>query len=83
MIGPGHAQALAARRLPVFGVATEPLATSDPAPEGAAGSPLRVLLIDGGAHHLSLIHDELSRLGHLVVGVLDSARSACCRCCRW
>ena len=35
-------------------------------------TPLRVLLIDDGAHRVSLIHDELSRLGHLVVGVLDS-----------
>jgi response regulator NasT len=36
-------------------------------------APLRVLLIDDGAHRVSLIHDELSRQGHLVVGVLDSA----------
>ena len=41
---------------------------ADPAP-----APLRVLLIDDGAHRVSLIHDELSRQGHLVVGVLDSA----------
>jgi response regulator NasT len=34
---------------------------------------LRVLLIDDGAHHIGLIHDELSRQGHLVVGVLDTA----------
>jgi response regulator NasT len=34
---------------------------------------LRVLLIDDGAHRVSLIHEELSRLGHLVVGVIDSA----------
>lgn len=39
------------------------------APSGA----LRVLLIDDGAHRISLMHDELSRQGHLVVGVLDSA----------
>lgn len=32
-----------------------------------------MLLIDDGAHHISLIHDELARQGHLVVGVLDSA----------
>jgi response regulator NasT len=32
-----------------------------------------VLLIDDGAHHIQLIHDELSRQGHLVVGVLDTA----------
>jgi two-component system, response regulator / RNA-binding antiterminator len=41
---------------------------ADPAP-----APLRVLLIDDGAHRVSLIHDELARQGHLVVGVLDSA----------
>jgi two-component system, response regulator / RNA-binding antiterminator len=34
---------------------------------------LRVLLIDDGAHRVSLIHDELTRQGHLVVGVLDQA----------
>ncbi len=43
------------------------------APAEAASSPLRVLLIDDGAHRVSLIHDELARQGHLVVGVLDSA----------
>jgi len=41
---------------------------------GSAGpAPLRVLLIDDGAHRVSQIHDEWSRLGHLVVGVIDSA----------
>ncbi len=39
----------------------------------AGPAPLRVLLIDDGAHHIGLIHDELSRLGHLVVGVVDTA----------
>jgi two-component system, response regulator / RNA-binding antiterminator len=39
----------------------------------SASSPLRVLLIDDGAHRVSLIHDELVSQGHLVVGVLDSA----------
>jgi response regulator NasT len=34
---------------------------------------LRVLLIDDGAHRVSLIRDELTRQGHLVVGVVDSA----------
>ncbi len=34
---------------------------------------LRILLIDDGAHRVSLIRDELLRQGHLVVGVLDSA----------
>jgi response regulator NasT len=43
------------------------------APGPAATAPLRVLLIDDGAHRVSLIHDELSRLGHFVVGVIDSA----------
>jgi response regulator NasT len=41
--------------------------------DGAASTPLRVLLIDDGAHRIGLIHDELSRQGHLVVGVLDTA----------
>jgi two-component system, response regulator / RNA-binding antiterminator len=41
--------------------------------EPAASPPLRVLLIDDGARRVSLIHDELSRQGHLVVGVIDSA----------
>ena len=38
-----------------------------------AGAALRVLLIDDGAHRVSLIRDELTRQGHIVVGVLDSA----------
>jgi two-component system, response regulator / RNA-binding antiterminator len=36
-------------------------------------SSLRVLLIDDGAHRVPLIRDELTRLGYVVVGVLDSA----------
>ena len=36
-------------------------------------APLRVLLINDGAHRVNLIHDELARQGHMVVGVLDSA----------
>jgi response regulator NasT len=32
-----------------------------------------VLLIDDGAHRVSLIRDELTRQGHEVVGVIDSA----------
>jgi two-component system, response regulator / RNA-binding antiterminator len=42
------------------------------APDTQAPAPLRVLLIDDGAHRVSLIRDELSRQGHLVVGVIDS-----------
>lgn len=34
---------------------------------------LRVLLIDDGAHRVSVIRDELTRQGHLVVGVVDQA----------
>jgi response regulator NasT len=34
---------------------------------------LRVLLIDDGAHHTTLLRDELTRQGCDVVGVLDSA----------
>ena len=37
------------------------------------GAALRVLLIDDGAHRVSLIRDELTRQGHVVVGVLDAA----------
>src|SRR6476469_6378211 len=40
---------------------------------GLSMSPLRVLLIDDGAHHVQLIRDELTRQGHAVVGVIDSA----------
>jgi response regulator NasT len=36
-------------------------------------SALRVLLIDDGAHHVHLIRDELTRLGYVVVGIIDSA----------
>jgi response regulator NasT len=43
------------------------------APSLAAGLPLRVLLIDDGAHHVALINEELTRRGHFVVGVVDSA----------
>ena len=39
----------------------------------ATPSALRVLLIDDGAHRVPLIRDELTRLGYVVVGVLDSA----------
>ncbi len=39
----------------------------------AAPAALRVLLIDDGARRVGLIRDELSRQGHLVVGVLDAA----------
>jgi two-component system, response regulator / RNA-binding antiterminator len=44
-----------------------------PTPSDIPTLPLRVLLIDDGAHRVSLIRDELTRQGHLVVGVLDSA----------
>jgi response regulator NasT len=39
----------------------------------APGNPLRVLLIDDGAHRVQLIREELARQGHEVVGVIDSA----------
>lgn len=42
------------------------------APDSAA--PLRVLLVDDGAHRVRLIRDELVAQGHEVVGVMDSAR---------
>ena len=39
--------------------------------DDAPTATLRILLIDDGAHRVSLIHEELTRLGHLVVGALD------------
>jgi response regulator NasT len=43
-------------------------------PASSTDNPaLRVLLIDDGAHRVSLIRDELTRQGHLVVGVVDQA----------
>lgn len=53
-------------------VARETLAPTGPSTQ-AQSAPLRVLLIDDGAHRTDLIRDELNRQGHLVVGVLDSA----------
>ncbi|CAD5370547.1 Response regulator NasT [Rubrivivax sp. A210] len=44
-----------------------------PSPAPASQAPLRVLLIDDGAHRSTAIRDELARLGHLVVGVVDQA----------
>jgi two-component system, response regulator / RNA-binding antiterminator len=51
------------------------LGVKRPAPVTAdlAAAPLRVLLIDDGAHRVALIRDELTRQGHEVVGVIDSA----------
>ncbi|HMO49228.1 MAG TPA: ANTAR domain-containing protein [Rubrivivax sp.] len=53
-------------------MASPPARTAPPADTGGE-APLRVLLIDDGARRSDLIRDELSRQGHLVVGVLDSA----------
>ena len=44
-----------------------------PAPLPSPSAPLRVLLIDDGAHRVALIRDELSRLGCDVVGVIEQA----------
>jgi response regulator NasT len=38
----------------------------------APDRPLRVMLVDDGARHIRLIREELTRLGHEVVGVIDS-----------
>ena len=54
-------------------MARKPPAPVPLADETSGPTALRVLLIDDGAQHVSLIHDELARQGHLVVGVLDSA----------
>jgi DNA-binding NarL/FixJ family response regulator len=56
--------------MPIAGVTHDP--KLPPVCE-VSSPPLRVLLIDDGAHHIGLIHDELSRQGHLVVGVLETA----------
>jgi two-component system, response regulator / RNA-binding antiterminator len=51
-------------------------ASAPPAPDDGPETPLaglRVLLIDDGAHHITLIRSELTRQGHVVVGVVDSA----------
>jgi two-component system, response regulator / RNA-binding antiterminator len=48
-------------------------ATPAAAAASSAQQALRVLLIDDGAHRVSLIRDELTRQGHVVVGVIDSA----------
>jgi two-component system, response regulator / RNA-binding antiterminator len=50
-----------------------PAASLAPDHRPSGPTALRILLIDDGAHRVELIHDELSREGHLVVGVLDSA----------
>jgi response regulator NasT len=50
-----------------------PSAAPSPAGSPPDGGALRVLIIDDGAHRTSLIRDELTRQGHVVVGVLDSA----------
>lgn len=47
--------------------------TTDPPPFAAEGAALRVLLIDDGAHRVNAIRDELTRLGHRVVGIVDQA----------
>lgn len=47
--------------------------TTDPPPFAAEGAALRILLIDDGAHRVNVIRDELSRLGHRVVGIVDQA----------
>ena len=52
---------------------TAPIDSPDPAIDLPPHAPLRILLVDDGAHRVSLIRDELVRQGHLVVGVLDSA----------
>jgi two-component system, response regulator / RNA-binding antiterminator len=53
-----------------------PSAASPPVPAADPEAPpagLRVLLIDDGAHHVALIRSELTRQGHVVVGVVDAA----------
>jgi len=71
----------AARACPGIGTEVAPQTAmtvaprATPAPGGSTtdGGALRVLIVDDGAHRVSLIRDELTRQGHVVVGVLDSA----------
>jgi response regulator NasT len=58
--------------LPIAGVTRDPCHIHPPPADTFGAPPLRVLLIDDGAHRVSLIHDELARHGHQVVDVLDS-----------
>lgn len=50
-----------------------PPSTTSPVSPPATPLPLRVLLVDDGAHRVAWIRAELLRQGHFVVGVLDSA----------
>jgi two-component system, response regulator / RNA-binding antiterminator len=59
--------------LPLPGVSSDAVPAPLPPADVLPSAPLRVLLIDDGAHRVSLIRDELVQQGHLVVGVLDSA----------
>jgi response regulator NasT len=49
------------------------MASRPPAPAPESTTPLRVLLIDDGAHRVGQIRDELTEQGFTVVGVVDSA----------
>ncbi len=50
-----------------------PASVSAPATGPGPARPLRVLLVEDGAHRSNLIHDELTAMGYEVVGVIDSA----------
>ena len=54
-------------------MALAPPAISEKDVDAPAAGALRVLLIDDGAQRSTLIRDELTRQGHLVVGVVDQA----------
>ena len=54
-------------------MALAPPAISEKDADAPAAGALRVLLIDDGAQRCTLIRDELTRQGHLVVGVVDQA----------
>lgn len=72
---PMAASGIDARTARVTGQADAPVAAVPPGMSvpGASAGPLRILLIDDGAHRVALIRDELTAQGCEVVGVIEQA----------
>ncbi len=66
---PTRTRPVVRRPAPLVAAAAAPVAGAGAAPH----APLRVLLIDDGAHRTALIRDELARQGCDVVGVIEQA----------